>query len=174
MRRAALASLAATAAVLTGCGGAGHAPATASAASTSRATLESTNWATAPYPFDCDRVGYLVLRTRYADLNGDGVPDAVVLVRCNAGAGNPPVALYAFDGASSPSRPRVMATLVSVNTDRIASDVTVTGTTITLDAYGYSSDSVPRCCPDQKFRLTWRWHGSSYTSDSRLLSPPSA
>ena len=169
MRRATLASLAVALGLATGCGGA-HPATDVSSPTTDRSALTRTDWAAVSYPFDCSSVGYLVMRTRYADLNGDGRLDAVVLVRCNAGAGNPPVGLYAFDGASSPRQPRPMATLISPETDRIAPDFTVNGTTVTVDAYGYSSDSVPRCCPDQKFHLTWRWHGSTYTFDSH---PPS-
>jgi hypothetical protein len=127
-------------------------------------------WVTVSYPVDCSPVGYLVLRTRYADLNGDGRLDAVVLVRCNAGAGDPPVGLYAFDGTSSPSNPRLMATLMSTDMDRQANTFTITGTTVSIDAYGKSSSSVPDCCPDEKFRMTWRWHGSNYSFGSRLLS----
>ncbi len=168
MRRATLASLAVVAVLAIGCAGARHTGTSTGAVTTNPTALTHTSWASVSYPFDCSPVGYLVLRTRYADLNGDGRLDAVVLVRCNAGAGDPPVGLFAFDGASSPSKPRLMATLLSPDTDRLATDFVVNGTTVTMDAYGYSSDRVPRCCPDQKFLMTWRWHGSTYSSTTRL------
>lgn len=126
--------------------------------------LTGVNWAKVTYPFDCGSVGYFVERSRSADLNGDGYLDAVVLVRCDAGAGSPPSGLYAFDGTSSPRRPRLLATLMSPTDNRLAADFSIHDTTVEMVAHGYSSDRVARCCPDQTLDLTWTWHGSTYSS----------
>jgi hypothetical protein len=129
--------------------------------------LSTVDWAKVTYPFDCGKVGYFVERSRLADLNGDGYLDAVVLVRCDAGAGSPPSGLYAFDGTSSPRQPRLLATLMSPNDDRLAADFSIEDTTVVMVAHGYSSARVARCCPDETLQLRWTWHGSSYSSTIR-------
>lgn len=136
---------------------------------TPRSSLTEADWETVSYPFDCDGFGYVVNATHYADLNGDGRLDAVVLVRCHAGAGSPPSGLYVYDGISPPDNPRLMATLLSPKADREANAFTITGTTVSMDVYGYSSPSVPRCCPDEKYRMTWVWNGPNYSSTSERL-----
>lgn len=148
--------------------------AAASASATAAATaavvqdpLRGVAWATQAYPFDCSPVGYLVLHSQDVELTGDRNRDAVVLVRCNAGAGTPPVGLYVFDGASSPAAPRLLATLLSPNEGKQAGTFTVRDRTISMRTYGFSSDRVPHCCPDETFHLTWTWHGTSgYTFGS--------
>jgi len=124
-----------------------------------------TNWALQSYPMDCSGVGYLVLQVSYADLTGDGVPDAVVLVRCNAGAGSPPVGLFVFDGATSVSSPRMIATLISTDRGLQGNAFTIGGTTIAITVYGFSSTSVPHCCPDETLHLSWTWHDGTYTQN---------
>ena len=41
--------------------------------------------------------------------------------------------------------------------------------TVILPADGFSSDTVPRCCPDVHTALTWRWNGDRYVLDG---TPP--
>lgn len=144
-------------------------PASPSPSPTYPPPLTEADWQTVSYPFDCGGFGYFVNATHYADLDGDGRVEAVVLVRCDAGAGSPPSGLYVFDGTSAPSNPRLMATLLSPKTDRETNAFTITGTTVTMDGYGYSSPSVPRCCPDEKYRMTWVWDGPHYSYTSERL-----
>ena len=140
----------------------------AAPAAKAAAPLRGASWATVKYPMGCSPVGYAILKTADVELNGDNNKDAVVLVACNAGTESPPVALYAFDGASSASKPRLMARLLSENADRQATAFTVDGRTIRMTVHGFSSDHVPRCCPDETFSLTWTWHGTSgYTFTSQ-------
>jgi len=108
----------------------------------------------------------LVEESTYAD-PAPGVRLAIVLVRCNAGAGTPPVALYVYDKATSRVAAHLAETLIKDSDNWQAGAVNAAGTTISLEVAGFSSNNVPNCCPDVQAALTWEWDGTRYrlTSD---------
>jgi hypothetical protein len=136
--------------------------------------LQSVRWASVVYPMapDCG-VGMIppvsVGQVAYAH-PADGVEVAVVLVRCTVGAGTPPVVVYVYDAADSIGAPHLMETLLRDTDGWQASDFRVDGATIALPVSGFSSRSLPNCCPDVQTTLRWSWTGSDYRLESAI--PP--
>lgn len=158
---------------------------TATTTSTARTTsttvqpsvpLQSVRWATVDYPmtlhcgntFDPPvKVGSVEYTSPAA-----GVQLAVVLARCNAGAGSPTASVYVFDRAATAASPHLLQTLI-VDTDGwLANVANIEGATISLPVRGYSSASVAHCCPDVEATLVWNWTGSQYELVSTV--PPHA
>ncbi|MFI0738468.1 hypothetical protein ACH4PU_10285 [Streptomyces sp. NPDC021100] len=142
---------------------AGDAPATPAAAAPDPAA--------ARYPLDCGPVGVEVREKAVADLDGDERPETVAVVHCRAGAGTPPDGVYvltAGKGAGAP--PRVAATLVDparrMNVDRFK----VTGDMISATLLGYSARNVPRCCPDLRRAVEWRWRDGQFEPTARPVT----
>lgn len=135
----------------------GPASASPTAALTSRR-----DWSKPADPGGCDSVGVKVRHAYFHDLTGDARPEAVVVSACDAGAGSPPSNVFVFDGASPASGPRLLAHLVRSEDNLLVSALRLKGSDIRGDAYGYSSESVPRCCPDLRIRLHWHWNGSGF------------
>ncbi|AZM88389.1 MULTISPECIES: hypothetical protein [Streptomyces] len=112
----------------------------------------------AAYPLDCKGTPHTVTETAQGDLDGDGRPETVAAVRCDAGTGTPPHALYVLaQGPQEGSAPRVVATLLDAGRRRTVTDLTIGDGTVTARLLGYSSPSVPRYEPDVKELATWRW-----------------
>jgi hypothetical protein len=125
-------------------------------------------WASIIYPFSCGttlqgRVGYRVVQVAYPQ-PAHGRKVAVVMVECNNGAGTPPVALLVYNEAASPLAPHLAQTLIAVSSRYQASGFTVSGPNLSAAVNGFSSLSVPNCCPDIHTTLTWHWAGSAYQS----------
>jgi hypothetical protein len=120
----------------------------------------TTDWTQVSYPFDCGSVGYTVQQVAYVTLD---VPSTLVLVRCNAGAGSPPSGLYLFDPGAS-GDPSLRAALLKETDGYLARSFTLTGTNVTMAVDGYSSSSVPRCCPDIHKTLSWSWDGREFAA----------
>jgi hypothetical protein len=122
------------------------------------APAEGPDLATVTHPLRCQEVGTVVDREVRGDLTGDGIAEAVVAVRCDAGAGSPPhtVLLYgsAPDGAA-----RLLATLVSSDADVLVRRLSLAAGTVEVTGLTYSGSAVPRCCPDEPFVRRWRWAG---------------
>ncbi|MEU9031977.1 hypothetical protein AB0D46_31560 [Streptomyces sp. NPDC048383] len=142
-------------------GGATPAPGTrngpqAAAAPDPRATAPDAQAVT--YPLDCKGVPRTVTDTAHGDLDGDGRPETVAAVRCQAGSGTPPHALYVLIQDPAPgSAPRVVATLLDTDRRRTAIDLTVRDGAVTARLLGYSSPDVPRSSPDLNQLAKWRW-----------------
>lgn len=119
------------------------------------------DWASVRFPLDCGRFGWQVVSRVFGDVTGDGRPDAVVVVACNAGAGSPPEHIFAYDGASPPGPPRLLATLTAPGL-QFVTGLKIVGRTVSGTAYGYSSDRIPRCCPDLRFPVVWEWTGTAF------------
>jgi hypothetical protein len=84
------------------------------------------------------------------------------MVECNSGAGTPPVELLVYDRASSPHAPHLAQTLIATSSQYQAARFTASGATLTIAVNGFSSPTVPNCCPDVHRTLTWHWTGSGY------------
>ncbi|MEU0051647.1 hypothetical protein [Streptomyces sp. NPDC006309] len=142
-------------------------PGSATAAQSATGTRTTTaaaapGTAGATFPLDCGPVKALVVKKADADLDGDGRPETVAVVHCDAPMGTPPDGVYVLTRSADGKRPRVVATLV-----RPADRLTVTGfavhaRTVSATLLGYSSDSVPSCCPDLRTPAAWQWNGSAF------------
>lgn len=118
------------------------------------------------YPLDCKGAPQTVTATAEGDLDGDGRPETVAAVRCDAGSGTPPHALYVLtrDPAEG-ARPRVVATLLDAAQRQTATDLTVRDGEVTATLLGYSSPEVPRYSPDVKKLAKWRWTGGKFRQE---------
>jgi hypothetical protein len=144
-----------------------------------RVALQRVDWLSVVYPIDPHCTGFSppvsVLQVAYP-VPASGVQLAAVLVRCNAGAGTPPSALYVFDGATSTRSPHLLEALVTdadgwqAGSFSRANPVSVNGASMSLTVAGSSSNSVPNCCPDVRATLGWHWTGSHYQLVSAI--PP--
>ncbi|MFI5620168.1 hypothetical protein [Streptomyces sp. NPDC051567] len=120
----------------------------------------------ATYPLDCKGSPRAVTESAHGDLDGDGRPETVAAVRCEAGSGTPPHALYVLTRGQDPAAgPRVVATLLDTAQRRTALDLTVRDGTVTATLLGYSSTEVPRCCPDEKRFAKWHWSDGKFRQE---------
>jgi hypothetical protein len=126
--------------------------------------LAAVDWNAMHYPMKCGTGrtgGTKVMAAEFADLDRDRAADAVVLVRCAAGGDAQPAGLFVYSG--NQARPRLLATLLRPSDGVVAGHVKVTGVTIKVSGFAYSSGAVPRCCPDETIEACWRWTGSEFT-----------
>ncbi|MGW8777970.1 hypothetical protein ACWGNM_07835 [Streptomyces sp. NPDC055796] len=142
----------------------GHAGPSAAPASGSQAAAPDASAVT--YPLDCKGLPTAVTATAQGDLDGDGRPETVAAVRCDAGSGTPPHAIYvlAQDKAEG-SAPRVVATLLEAGKKQTATELTVRDGVVTASLLGYSSPQVPRYSPDVKQLAKWRWSGGKFRQE---------
>ncbi|MFD6970430.1 hypothetical protein [Streptomyces sp. NPDC059949] len=118
------------------------------------------------YPLDCKGAPQAVTATAQGDLDGDGRPETVVAVRCDAGSGTPPHAIYVLtQEPAEGARPRVVATLLDTPQRQSATELTVRDRTVTASLLGYSGPEVPRCCPDKKQLAKWRWSDGKFRQE---------
>ncbi|WP_327419156.1 hypothetical protein [Streptomyces sp. NBC_01233] len=118
------------------------------------------------YPLDCKGAPQAVTATAQGDLDGDGRPETVAAVRCEAGSGTPPHAIYVLvQDRTEGARPRVVATLLDAGQRQTATELTVRDRTVTADLLGYSAPEVPRCCPDKKQLAKWRWNDGKFRQE---------
>ncbi|MEU6313835.1 hypothetical protein [Streptomyces sp. NPDC047014] len=144
-------------------------PATGSPAAHTPATAAQGPEATAPdpaavtYPLDCKGAPQAVTASAQGDLDGDDRPETVAAVRCQAGSGTPPHAVYVL--TRGPAGPRVVATLLDTPQRQTADGLTVSDRTVTATLLGYSGPEVPRCCPDKKQLAKWRWSDGKFRQE---------
>ncbi|MFI7009554.1 hypothetical protein [Streptomyces sp. NPDC050145] len=113
------------------------------------------------FPIECGPVKALVRAKATGDLDGDGRPETVAVVRCDAGSGTPPDGVYVVTRPAG-SAARVVATLVDPKDRFTASDVTVRDGAVTANLDGYSSPEVPRYRPDVHDKAKWQWQGGAF------------
>ncbi|MCH0539455.1 hypothetical protein I3F58_07730 [Streptomyces sp. MUM 203J] len=118
--------------------------------------------ATAAYPLDCAGSPTAVTGTATGDLDGDGRPETVAAVRCQAGSGTPPHGLYVLTHSRDSATARVVATLVDPGQGLNVSELAVHDRAVTAALLGYSTPDVPRCCPDTQEPATWQWTGGAF------------
>lgn len=121
------------------------------------------------FPIECGPVGAVVQKKASGDLDGDGSPETVAVVRCDAGSGNPPHGVYVLTRGTAPE-PRVVATLVAPEERRTVTDFAVRDGAVTATLLGYSSPDVPSCCPDVTDRVKWQWKDGAFVRST----PPEA
>jgi hypothetical protein len=114
------------------------------------------------FPIECGPAKVLVLKKASGDLDGDGRPETVAVVRCDAGSGTPPSGVYVLTQAKDESEPRVVATLVDPKDRLSVTDFAVSDGAVTATLLGYSSSEVPSCCPDVKDLAKWQWKNGAF------------
>ncbi|WP_221351408.1 hypothetical protein [Streptomyces beigongshangae] len=130
--------------------------------------------ARAEFPLDCGPAKVLVQRKVSGDLDGDGLPETVAAVRCEAGSGTPPSGVYVLTGTGTGNGnapgARVVATLVDPEDRLSVQDLTLRDATVTATLLGYSSPDVPSCCPDVDEDVKWQWKDGAFLRSA----PPAA
>ncbi len=150
---------------LTGGSGPHHSPLPAAGSSPRWAVPPSAvRWASVEYPITGGCGSDPVQVQQASVLHPPGGPQlAIVLVRCRNAAELPASSLFAYDGAASPTRPLLRATLLQASQDEIVAGVLLArGSTVTLPVAGYSTPDVPQCCPDVHATFAWAWAGGHF------------
>ncbi|MBT2414027.1 hypothetical protein J7I94_26370 [Streptomyces sp. ISL-12] len=117
--------------------------------------------ASVTFPLDCGPVKALVQKKASGDLDGDGRPETVAAVHCDAPMGTPPDGVYVLTSGSD-GEPRVVATLIDPEERRTVTDLSVTDGAVLATYLGYSSADVPSCCPDVEEDAKWRWNNGAF------------
>lgn len=140
---------------------AGPAPATAAAPTTTGVD----------FPIECGPFKVLIQQKASGDLDGDGRPETVAVVRCDTGMGTPPNGVYVLTHGTEAGAPaRVVATLINPKDRYTVTDFAVRDAAVTATLLGYSSTEVPSCCPDVKDAAKWQWKGGAFVRST----PPQA
>jgi hypothetical protein len=139
---------------------------------TAQPTLSTTAAAPGPdpkkadFPVNCGRGPYakvVVVDQGSADFDGDGRSETVASVRCQSGTGTPPNALFVLASAAEADKaPRVVATMLRTKERMTVQDLKVRGRTVSAKLLGYSSPSVPSCCPDKQRKVKWEWKAGKF------------
>jgi hypothetical protein len=134
--------------------------------------VEAPDPTAADYPVDCGREKVDVTDRASGDLDGDGRPETVAVVRCHSVTGTPPSGIYVLtqpDGkpegtgsGAGPGRPRIVATFLDPKEGMSIKDFALRGTKVSATLLGYSSEQVPRCCPDLQRKVNWRWKDGKF------------
>lgn len=118
--------------------------------------------AKAQLPLDCAPLPIKIALRFSADL-GDGSPSTVVSAHCDSGTGTPPDGVYIL-AAGPGGTPVVRTTLIDPHEDLTVTELQLRRDGVLLGrAFGYSSEDVPRCCPDLLLDLSWTHHGGQWT-----------
>lgn len=120
----------------------------------------------ANYPIDCgtrSSVGVDVVDSVTTDFDGDGHSETIAVASCAAGAGNPPQGIYVLAQPDEPGgRPEIVETLVPTREQMNVKGLDVSGGTVSTTLLGYSTQDVPRCCPDQQRKVKWVWQSGKF------------
>ncbi|MEU6685417.1 hypothetical protein [Streptomyces sp. NPDC046832] len=114
------------------------------------------------FPVECGPVKAVVKKRASGDLDGDGRSETVAVVHCDSPMGTPPDGVYVVTRDADGARPRVVATLLDPKDGTTVTDFAVSDRAVKATLLGYSSADVPRCCPDVKSDVKWRWHDGSF------------
>ncbi|MFC8871951.1 hypothetical protein ACFUAC_30610 [Streptomyces sp. NPDC057148] len=118
------------------------------------------------FPLECGPVKAVVQRKATGDLDGDGRPETVAVVHCDAPMGTPPDGVYVLTRGTGDAKPRVVATLVDPADRRTATALAVRGGEVHATLLGYSSADVPSCCPDVTDDVKWQWKNGAFVRDT--------
>ncbi|MES4890780.1 hypothetical protein [Streptomyces sp. NPDC096012] len=119
------------------------------------------------FPLDCGPVKAVVVKKATGDLDGDGRPETVAVVHCDAPMGTPPDGVYVLTRARAGGSPRLVATLVDPKDRNTVTDFAIHARAVDATLLGYSSTDVPSCCPDVKTPATWQWDGAAFVRSGR-------
>lgn len=102
------------------------------------------DWSGVRFPMECHGVPYEVRDAR--PLTADNRAYAVV-VRCGAGSGTAPDALYTYDVPPG-GVPTLASTLLAVGDNHLVESIEVRDGAVHATLLGWTTDDIPRCCPD--------------------------
>ncbi|MEV5609925.1 hypothetical protein [Streptomyces sp. NPDC052225] len=125
------------------------------------ATVAPPDPAAVHFPLNCGPVKVLVQKKASGDLDGDGRPETVAVVRCDAGSGTPPNGVYVLTQPAG-AKPRIVATLVDPKDGFTVTGLAVADKAVTANLDGYSSPDVPRYQPDVHDKAKWQWKNGSF------------
>ncbi|MET9393891.1 hypothetical protein ABZY20_26350 [Streptomyces sp. NPDC006624] len=114
------------------------------------------------FPLECGPVRAVVKEKASGDLDGDGSPETVAVVHCDSPMGTPPDGVYVLTRDGDSGKPRVVATLLDPEDRNTVGDFALRDGAVTATVLGYSSTDVPRCCPDVKSDVKWRWQDGAF------------
>jgi hypothetical protein len=117
-------------------------------------------------------LGTVVDSVDKGDLTGDGRMDTLVVDECKASTSRWPSVVEVFDGASDPSRPTRLGTLMAGDPDAIR-DATVSvepGGRVVVTGAGLSR-TAPLCCPDLAVRKVFSYTNGTFTLAETTSSP---
>lgn len=114
------------------------------------------------FPLDCGPVKAVVQKKASGDLDGDGRPETVAVVHCDAGMGTPPDGVYVLTQGAGAAKPRVVATLVAPKARETVTTFAVRDGAVLATLLGYSTADVPSCCPDVKETAKWQWQNGTF------------
>ncbi|MET7483647.1 hypothetical protein [Streptomyces sp. NPDC005538] len=114
------------------------------------------------FPIECGPLKAIVQKKATGDLDGDGRPETVAVVHCDAGMGTPPDGVYVLTQAADADTPRVVATLVAPKARETVTDFSVRDGAVLATLLGYSTEDVPSCCPDVKETAKWQWRNGAF------------
>ncbi|ANP54060.1 hypothetical protein J2Z21_005340 [Streptomyces griseochromogenes] len=114
------------------------------------------------FPLACGPVKAVVVKKATGDLDGDGRPETVAVVHCDAPMGTPPDGVYVLTRGTDGGKARVVATLVDPKDRLTVTDFTLRARAVGATLLGYSSSDVPSCCPDTKTPAKWQWNGNAF------------
>ncbi|MGC9501047.1 hypothetical protein [Streptomyces sp. WG7] len=118
------------------------------------------------FPLECGPVEAVVQQKASGDLDGDGRPETVAVVHCDAPMGTPPDGVYVITRDADGGKPRVVATLVNPRDRRTVTDLAVRGGAVHATLLSYSSADVPSCCPDVTDHVKWQWKNGTFVRDT--------
>ncbi|MFJ9835243.1 hypothetical protein ACIRU2_28280 [Streptomyces sp. NPDC101169] len=121
------------------------------------------------FPLSCGPVKAVVVKKVTGDLDGDGAPETVAVVHCDAPMGTPSDGVYVLTRGAAGGAARVVATLVDPKDRHTVTDFAFHAGTVTATLLGYSTPDIPSCCPDLKTPTSWHWNGKAF-----LRSTPTA
>jgi hypothetical protein len=114
------------------------------------------------FPLECGPVKALVEKQASGDLDGDGRPETVAVVHCDAPMGTPPDGVYVLTQATGTVHARVVATLVDPKDRLTVTTLSIDDGAVLASLLGYSSADVPSCCPDVKNSAKWQWKDDAF------------
>ncbi|MFI7385642.1 hypothetical protein [Streptomyces sp. NPDC049813] len=121
------------------------------------------------FPLNCGPVKAVVQQKASGDLDGDGRPETVAVVHCDAGSGTPPDGIYVLTQPRG-AGPRIVATLVDPKDSFSVSAFAVRHAAVTATLDGYSSDAVPRYRPDVHDKAEWQWKGGAFVRTAQAAA----
>ncbi|MFF8837684.1 hypothetical protein [Streptomyces sp. NPDC015130] len=163
-----LATATATAAVVALAGLLQPGPAGATGAPAAPRPAPAPEAATVDFPLECRGGPHKIAKRASGDLDGDGNPETVAVVHCEAGSGTPPSGVYVLTRGKGTGTPaRVVATLVEPEAGKSVAELHVRDGAVHATLLGYSSLDVPMCCPDEKEQVSWNWQGGAFVRVAR-------
>jgi hypothetical protein len=135
--------------------------------------LERTRWSKVIRSEDCiyeaDGFGTEIKDVRFADVTGDGIRDALVIVTCEASTSSWPEEVQVFDGSSPPTSPTRIGRLLHRDPAHVRG-ITLGFRDQSVIVHGRGlSEQAPLCCPDLLVDQSFTWTGRAFKAGPRQV-----